>query len=286
MEFYRKSDMILSGKFDPHMLDESIIERGDNCLGSMVDESVNALNHKSAREGEFKKCDPYKVNGTTNSVDSKPKSTISTISDQVSPSKVQAIQISLPCNHISRQSKPETIVTPTSKRQQTLDVTTSGNGSTDPAKFLTVPTHCYPSKSSKLVSLRSNSLAVSTNSIIYPSNSVDLSMDNSLRANSNTKTTPTKRRIRKRTQDQRELRATIRMAIIIAFFCLMWLGFFVVYVIRSWCPEQVCVVPRELEAFFFWLGYANSIVNPILYTVFNDDFRKAFLKLLTCRRKR
>lgn len=80
--------------------------------------------------------------------------------------------------------------------------------------------------------------------------------------------------------EQREIQATIRMAIIIAFFCGMWLGFFTVYVINSWC--RVCSVPRALDAFFFWLGYSNSSINPILYTIFNDDFRRAFRKLLGC----
>jgi len=61
--------------------------------------------------------------------------------------------------------------------------------------------------------------------------------------------------------EQREIQATIRMAIIIAFFCGMWLGFFTVYVINSWC--NVCSVPRALDAFFFWLGYSNSSINPI-----------------------
>ena len=81
--------------------------------------------------------------------------------------------------------------------------------------------------------------------------------------------------------EQREMRATIRMAIIIAFFCGMWLGFFITYVIGGWCDTS-CTVPRELEAFFFWLGYSNSCINPILYTIFNEEFRKAFQKILGC----
>ena len=80
--------------------------------------------------------------------------------------------------------------------------------------------------------------------------------------------------------DQREVRATIRMAIIIAFFCGCWLGFFIIYVVTAFCPT--CKVPVNLYAFIFWLGYSNSAMNPILYTIFNDDFRKAFQKLLGC----
>jgi len=80
----------------------------------------------------------------------------------------------------------------------------------------------------------------------------------------------------------RGIQAAIRMAIIIAFFCGMWLGFFTLYVVNSWCPSSVCSVPRALDAFFFWLGYSNSSINPILYTIFNDDFRRAFRSLLGC----
>ena len=84
----------------------------------------------------------------------------------------------------------------------------------------------------------------------------------------------------KRRFDKREQRATKRMAIIIAFFCLCWAPFFTVYVINSFCG---CKIPQPLQAFFFWLGYSNSTMNPILYTVFNVDFRRSFQKLLGCK---
>ncbi|EEC12498.1 dopamine receptor, putative [Ixodes scapularis] len=29
-----------------------------------------------------------------------------------------------------------------------------------------------------------------------------------------------------------------------------------------------------------WLGYINSCVNPVIYTIFNPEFRKAFKKIL------
>ena len=83
--------------------------------------------------------------------------------------------------------------------------------------------------------------------------------------------------------DQREIRATIRMSIIIAVFCTCWFGFFTTYVIHSWCTS--CKIPREVDAFFFWLGYSNSSMNPILYAIFNEDFRRAFAKLLGCYRR-
>jgi len=80
------------------------------------------------------------------------------------------------------------------------------------------------------------------------------------------------------TSYRREIIVSVRMAVIVVVFGGMWIGFFVVYVVRSWCSS--CDVPRQLDAFFFWLGYANSSVNPILYTIFNADFRRAFKNIL------
>jgi len=39
-----------------------------------------------------------------------------------------------------------------------------------------------------------------------------------------------------------------------------------------------------MHAFFFWLGYSNSTINPILYAIFNEEFRKAFQSILGCGR--
>jgi len=41
--------------------------------------------------------------------------------------------------------------------------------------------------------------------------------------------------------------------------------------------------PAMLFAVFFWLGYCNSALNPIIYTIFNRDFRRAFHKMLCGR---
>ena len=32
-----------------------------------------------------------------------------------------------------------------------------------------------------------------------------------------------------------------------------------------------------------WLGYSNSVFNPIIYSIFNSQFREAFGRILTKR---
>lgn len=80
----------------------------------------------------------------------------------------------------------------------------------------------------------------------------------------------------------RERRATKRMAMIMACFCFCWWPFLFMYTIRSFCEN--CPIDTHFQAAIIWLGYANSSLNPILYTIFNDDFRKAFHKIVFCKK--
>lgn len=82
----------------------------------------------------------------------------------------------------------------------------------------------------------------------------------------------------------REQRATKRMAIVMACFCFCWIPFLFMYLIRSFCAT--CDLDKHIQAAIIWLGYANSGLNPILYTLFNDDFRKAFEIILGIRRSK
>lgn len=78
----------------------------------------------------------------------------------------------------------------------------------------------------------------------------------------------------------RERRATLILGLIMATFICSWLPFFTFYVVRALCITCRDNIPPRLEAFIFWMGYCNSAINPIIYTIFNRDFRKAFRKIL------
>lgn len=84
---------------------------------------------------------------------------------------------------------------------------------------------------------------------------------------------------RRKAMVNREKRFTFVLAVVIGVFVVCWFPFFFSYSLKAVCPET-CAIPAPLFTFFFWIGYCNSSLNPVIYTVFNKDFRKAFKKIL------
>ncbi|XP_053373023.1 5-hydroxytryptamine receptor 1D-like [Mercenaria mercenaria] len=78
---------------------------------------------------------------------------------------------------------------------------------------------------------------------------------------------------------KRERKAAKVLGIITGAFIACWLPFFVLAVLAPFCAEH-CNIPDSLFSFCLWLGYFNSSLNPILYTIFNPSFRKAFHKII------
>lgn len=65
-------------------------------------------------------------------------------------------------------------------------------------------------------------------------------------------------------------------------FIVCWLPFFVMALILTLMPDLD--VPKLLLSFILWLGYANSLLNPVIYTIFSPDFRNAFRRMLFGRK--
>ena len=84
----------------------------------------------------------------------------------------------------------------------------------------------------------------------------------------------------------KERRAARTMVIIMGAFVVCWLPFFLMYVIFPFCDRCAAAANYRVVNGIVWLGYVNSTLNPIIYTIFNVDFRRAFKNLLTgrCRR--
>ncbi|WKX91564.1 hypothetical protein Q1695_009969 [Nippostrongylus brasiliensis] len=72
-----------------------------------------------------------------------------------------------------------------------------------------------------------------------------------------------------------EIKAAKTVAIVTGCFIFCWLGFPLLYGLELQTNDVIWSV-------LFWLGYLNSALNPVIYTVFNREFRTCFKRLLTC----
>lgn len=84
----------------------------------------------------------------------------------------------------------------------------------------------------------------------------------------------------------RELKATKTLAIVVGTFILCWLPFFIIMFTHQFCPDcyrEVLSPDAQLgigTVFVYVLPLLNSAVNPIIYSSFNADFRRAFRNML------
>lgn len=75
----------------------------------------------------------------------------------------------------------------------------------------------------------------------------------------------------------RERKAARILGLILGAFILCWMPFFLKELLvglRLLSPSPA------VSEFLTWLGYINSLINPLLYTSFNEDFKLAFKKLI------
>ncbi|XP_032888013.1 5-hydroxytryptamine receptor 2B isoform X1 [Amblyraja radiata] len=79
-----------------------------------------------------------------------------------------------------------------------------------------------------------------------------------------------------------EQRASKVLGIVFFLFLVMWCPFFVTNVTSAICTNCDQKLLENLMEVFVWVGYISSGVNPLVYTLFNKTFRKAFSRYITC----
>lgn len=77
---------------------------------------------------------------------------------------------------------------------------------------------------------------------------------------------------------KRERKAAKTLAIITGAFVMCWLPFFILALVMPLCAS--CTINPYVMSFSLWLGYFNSTLNPVIYTIFNPEFRQAFKRIL------
>lgn len=82
-----------------------------------------------------------------------------------------------------------------------------------------------------------------------------------------------------RFQLAKERKASTTLGIIMSAFTVCWLPFFILALVKPITGEEY----HTLSSIFLWLGYANSLLNPIIYATLNRDFRKPFQEILYFR---
>ncbi|XP_060085627.1 5-hydroxytryptamine receptor 6-like [Ylistrum balloti] len=72
-------------------------------------------------------------------------------------------------------------------------------------------------------------------------------------------------------------KATVTLGIIVGAFVVTWTPFLIANSVDAYFQ----VIPPKVFTAFVWLGYCNSLINPIIYPLFMRDFRKVYKSMFS-----
>ncbi|XP_076972660.1 histamine H1 receptor [Tamandua tetradactyla] len=78
----------------------------------------------------------------------------------------------------------------------------------------------------------------------------------------------------------RERKAAKQLGFIMAAFILCWIPYFVFFMVIAFCES---CFNKHVHTVTIWLGYINSTLNPFIYPLCNENFKKTFKKILHIR---
>ncbi|NP_001240691.1 5-HT4 receptor [Aplysia californica] len=85
---------------------------------------------------------------------------------------------------------------------------------------------------------------------------------------------------KRKSKFKQESKAAKTLGIIMGCFSVCWFPFFITNVIDPLINYRIPYNPWQIA---LWLGYINSMMNPLLYYYFNRNFYHAFRRLLSCK---
>jgi len=77
-----------------------------------------------------------------------------------------------------------------------------------------------------------------------------------------------------------EQKAVKVLGVVFAIFVIAWFPFCIMNLLQGVCKR--CYINPNILNGFVWLGYVSSTINPLVYTIFNRNFRLKFIALLKC----
>ena len=83
-------------------------------------------------------------------------------------------------------------------------------------------------------------------------------------------------------------RKVLKMLVtVVIVFALSWLPLYVrMFVMFAESDRFVCGLPYDMDFLTLYLGHANSAVNPYIYVIFNENYRRGFRTVLSRRDRR
>ena len=82
-------------------------------------------------------------------------------------------------------------------------------------------------------------------------------------------------------------RKVLKMLVtVVIVFALSWLPLYVrMFVMFAESDRYICGLPYEMDFLTLYLGHANSAVNPYIYVIFNENYRRGFRTALSRRQR-
>ena len=75
-------------------------------------------------------------------------------------------------------------------------------------------------------------------------------------------------------------RATAMLITVTVILALPWLPLQALEMIKVHNPSLSVEIPIEVQVIVPWFGYCNSAINPFLYVIFSENYRREFYRIL------
>ena len=80
-------------------------------------------------------------------------------------------------------------------------------------------------------------------------------------------------------------KAITMLVTVVVVFALCWLPLQAREIMFIIFPDTISLFPPELQIFLTWIGLLNAAINPCLYVIFSENFRREFGRILCCMKQ-